>query len=217
MNWFTISILPRHNHSFLNLNISMTWPVRTRRSPEQSRHKIIPKRVEFLWSARNKTRVSQNIRKSIRSNSNSPTYIGPRRHMHLSFLFSFFSCFFFFFLFLFLRFLEVASKDRETRTSLYHRGLIPPWAPRVGPQFPVWSAANSLAGNPSGETKRAIVSKLPRVRRWDGEGSRKLETVYVTPKIISVHATETNESMTAVFPFQCIISVLKYCRWRIQN
>lgn len=132
--------------------------------------------------------------------------------MHLSFLFSFFSCFFFFFfLFLFLRFLEVASKDRETRTSLYHRGLIPPWAPRVGPQFPVWSAANSLAGNPSGETKRAIVSKLPRVRRWGGEGSRKLETVYVTPKIISVHATETNESMTAVFPFQCIISVLKYC------
>lgn len=197
----------------------MTWPVRTRRSPEQSRHKIIPKRVEFLWSARNKTRVPQNIRKSIRSNSPTAQLISALGDTCIyRFFFLFFLVFsFFFFLLLFLRFLEVASKDRETRTSLYHRGLIPPWAPRVGPQFPVWSAANSLAGNPSGETKRAIVSKLLRVRRWDGEGSRKLETVYVTPKIISVHATETNESMTAVFPFQCIISVLKYCRWRIQN
>lgn len=42
-------------------------------------------------SARNKTRVPQNIRSS--RLSKSPTYIGPRRHMHLSFLFFSFSFF----------------------------------------------------------------------------------------------------------------------------
>lgn len=129
MNWFTISILPRHSHSFLNLNISMTWPVRTRRSPEQSRHKIIPKRVEFLWSARNKTRVPQNIRKSIRSNSPTAQLISALgdtciyRFFFLFFLvFSFFfSCFFSCDSSKWLRRIE-RQEQAYTTVAWFHRG-----------------------------------------------------------------------------------------------
>lgn len=130
MNWFTISILPRRSHSFLNLNISMTWPVRTRRSPEQSRHKIIPKRVEFLWSARNKTRVPQNIRKSIRSNSPTAQLISA---LGDTCIYRFFFLFFLFFLFFFLvSFLAIPRSGFEG--SRDKNKPIPPWPDStVGP------------------------------------------------------------------------------------
>lgn len=188
-----------------------------RSNTKKPRHKIIPKRVEFLWSARNKTRVPQNIRKSIRSNSPTGQLISVLGDtcIYRFFSFFFFSCFFLSFsFFYFLRFLEVTttSKDRETEEQAYT------WPDStVGPTCGATVsgfAANSSAGNPSGETKRAIVSKLPRVRRWGtaktGDGLRNTEDYIRAFK--RNKRIDDSRFVSYVFPFQRIISVLEYCR-----